>query len=493
MSLRKITSIKEYAIRYSIVIFVVIFVATGAHYLLYSDYLEDLYEDDNQKSLEYTANNVSRLLDFYQSVVDNLSLQARVMDLLQFGTNEEVQQWANEMQRILPESIGLALFDAEGRVMGVRERLRLSDRCLSDMHKRFKGLPVPQPPVHHKIERLAHFDVISPVYADGEKIGLVFASFSLNTVKNLLDDLVSKNQQLFVITPEEYLVASAVKGNHTKYHATYKKVIDGTDWKMELKSAREQQDVFLRGMLMSDLVIFLTISGLLYWAMKHLFNLVVSDFEILSWMMQRIKLGTYQSDDIHKVKLEESKSIIRFIQYTAEELNTYQNKLRHDSETDELTQLYNRRVLNEKLDDYLALANSGSDIYLTIIDMDKFKEINDSYGHEAGDEVLKILAKSLKTISRGNDLCVRAGGDEFIIVLVDYKSYEVKAWYEKLCRLVNESSRALKEKYSIPFEFGISAGTSQIRNDDNRSAVLKRADDALYEVKAKGRNHLISY
>jgi diguanylate cyclase (GGDEF)-like protein len=253
----------------------------------------------------------------------------------------------------------------------------------------------------------------------------------------------------------------------------------------------DNQNMFLLGLLVSDLAIFLLVSSLLYFAMKHLFKLVVSDFEILSWMMQRIKLGTYRSDDIEKVSLEESKGAIRFIQYTAEELNNYQRKLKYESTTDELTTLYNRRVLNENLNDYLHMANAGKEVHLMIVDMDKFKAINDSYGHEAGDEVLKVFAHTLKHVSHDSDLCIRAGGDEFIVVLIDYDTDQIKQWYEDLHQLLNESSQALREKYKIPFEFGVSVGCTRIRNDDNRSAILKRADDALYQVKENGRNHII--
>ena len=470
-----------------------ILVATGAHYIIYSAYLDEIEELENQKSLTYFSNNIGRVLDFHQSVVDNLASQTVVVDLLQFGAQEEIQHWANEMQRTLPLSIGLTLFDNKGNVKGQKGRLRLSDRCLGDMQRRFDGLSIPRPPVHSQIEELAHFDLVSPVVSDGEKIGLVFASFSLDTIDQLLQELVSENQKLTITAADDYLVASVADGKLDQYDAVYIHTIENTDWKMELMVTQDNQNMFLMGLLISDMATFILISSLLYFAMKHLFKLVISDFEILSWMMQRIKLGTYRSDDINKVALEESKGAIRFIQYTAEELNNYQHKLKQESTTDELTTLYNRRMLNENLKDYLHMANTGQEVHLVIVDMDKFKAINDTYGHGVGDEVLKVFAYTLTHVSRDNDLCVRAGGDEFIVVLVDYNAEQVKQWYEALHQLLNETSQDLRKQYNMLFEFGVSAGCTRLRNDDNCSAILKRADDALYQVKENGRNHLVCY
>ena len=113
------TSIRQYAVKYTIIIFMVIFLAAVLHYLIYSQYLQGVQKSEYQKTLVSTANSINRSVKFYQSVVDQLAKQHVVIDLLNFGSQVETQHWANEMQRTLPDSIGLTLFDNDANPLGI--------------------------------------------------------------------------------------------------------------------------------------------------------------------------------------------------------------------------------------------------------------------------------------------------------------------------------------------------------------------------------------
>ena len=153
---------------------------------------------------------------------------------------------------------------------------------------------------------------------------------------------------------------------------------------------------------------------------------------------------------------------------------------------DGLTQLANRTYFDEKLNEMIAVRKRHGDPFsLMMIDLDDFKSINDSYGHPAGDRVLKGVALKIKATLRGSDFLARFGGDEYAIILIktDAKAATEVAW--KLCEEVR-SSRFLLDAATLSMTLSI--GVAEACGDDNDETLLKRADTALYKAKAAGRN-----
>lgn len=467
----------------------VIFIVAVFNYMVYGQYIKNIRTDESKQTLLHAANSISRTLDFYQSVADKIATQSTVIDLLQFGTKVEAQVWANNMQKLVPESIGFALFDINGEVRGVQADLRLSDRCMQDMQRRFHNLPIPRPPVHSKIENLAHYDIVSPVRQDGENIGLLFVSFSVDTIRKLLVDMSNEQQQLKIITPNGFEIANGRSIDASEV-TVIRRVVENTDWIIELTSRNMQSGFLISSLLLSNLIAFLLISITLYVSMKRFFKVIVSDFEKLSWIMSSIRAGTYTSDHTMNVSLKEAEHIVRFITHTAVELNEHQEKLRHFGVTDELTGLGNRRILNTEIDNYLQHSNGAQKIYLVIFDLDYFKKINDVYGHDVGDYVLTLLSETLLKYSADDDICTRSGGDEFIMLLAGYTKQDVLKWYQDICSYM----RSVIDKYNVEHKsainIGISAGATLINKGELKSTVLKRADEALYLVKDQGRGSI---
>lgn len=491
MQTSRTSSIKEYSLKFALIILVVIFFVSVFHYLAYSQYLKGIQENEYKTSLSHISNNISRTVRFYQSFVDQVAAQTTVVDLLEFGTKAETQIWANNMQRLVPESIGLTLFNVSGQIKGLEGEFRLNKRCLEDMDKRFKNIPIAKPPVHSEIEELAHFDIVSPVTSGGENIGLVFISFSLDVVKRLLVGSNIINQKLTIITSDGFEIASAGSLENKEGDIfVVKQIIEGTDWVIELSVVDVEKNVLVTSLLLSNIIAFILLSLVLTVSMKKLFSMVIADFESLSWIMNSIKTGTYNPKKTKRVSLNETEHIMHFIQHTAKELYAYQEQLKHDGMTDELTGLYNRRALNIEIDNLLKMENKDLQPYLVIIDLDYFKEINDTYGHDVGDDVLKILAESLSKNSGSADICSRSGGDEFIVIFMDYDAHQVKLWYTRVVEHMNAEIQKYSAKNNIKISFGISAGCTLIRKDDMKSTVLKRADKALYKVKEHGRGNI---
>lgn len=153
---------------------------------------------------------------------------------------------------------------------------------------------------------------------------------------------------------------------------------------------------------------------------------------------------------------------------------------------DGLTQLANRTYFDEKLNEAVSYHKRyGGSLSLMMIDLDNFKDINDSFGHLAGDRILKGVALKIKASLRGSDFLARFGGDEYALILgnTDLKAAAEVAW--KLCEEVR-GSRFLLDDSTLTIT--ISIGVACISGEDTGETLLGRADEALYRAKANGRN-----
>ncbi|WP_088189702.1 GGDEF domain-containing protein [Desulfosporosinus sp. FKA] len=165
-------------------------------------------------------------------------------------------------------------------------------------------------------------------------------------------------------------------------------------------------------------------------------------------------------------------------------------KLEWVSNTDTLTGLYNRRCIMKKLEEELIRNNGRKNSFSIIIgDIDYFKKINDTFGHDCGDYVLKVVSKSLQDAVRERDVVSRWGGEEFLILLPETAS-------EGACKLADRMRKILEEqiieyngyKVKITMTFGV---TSVNDNYGKVEDIIKKADCALYEGKRRGRNCIV--
>jgi diguanylate cyclase (GGDEF)-like protein len=162
-------------------------------------------------------------------------------------------------------------------------------------------------------------------------------------------------------------------------------------------------------------------------------------------------------------------------------------QLSHLVRHDRLTGLPNRLMLEDRMHQALALARrSGNKVSVMVLDIDKFKSINDTMGHQAGDHLLQQFAQRLSGVLRETDTMARIGGDEFVIVLPELTAKEAAAVV----------ARKLIDSLAQPFAYGdrciratTSIGIALFPNDgDDAVTIQKRADEALYRVKEQGRN-----
>ncbi len=206
----------------------------------------------------------------------------------------------------------------------------------------------------------------------------------------------------------------------------------------------------------------------------------------------------FAGEEDHETRLRVVDQVDKASQYIKEALPVIESKrltatLRESALTDALTGLHNRRFLQESATNICSAAlRRKKTIGLLMCDLDYFKQVNDSHGHDAGDLILVETAKILKNSVRDSDLIFRFGGEEFFIMLVDVEPGEALIVAEKMCKSFEDHQFTLDTGERITKT--ISIGVSEFPGDEESLwKGLKFADVALYQAKDTGRNKAVRF
>ena len=162
-----------------------------------------------------------------------------------------------------------------------------------------------------------------------------------------------------------------------------------------------------------------------------------------------------------------------------------EEELKRLAATDKLTGAYNRTKCHEILEREIErVKRHNQPLSIIIFDIDHFKEVNDRYGHSAGDYVLKTIADIVRESIRKIDYFVRWGGEEFMIISSETNLNEASALAERIREIIESSTFQNVGKVTVSF------GVTEFRENDTEDSLIKRADDAMYEAKKKGRNRV---
>lgn len=164
-------------------------------------------------------------------------------------------------------------------------------------------------------------------------------------------------------------------------------------------------------------------------------------------------------------------------------------KLENAAAIDALTNCYNRRAMDSFLDHHVAIAHRyGSDLSVIMFDIDHFKQINDTFGHQAGDAVLRDIPRIILPSIRKSDYIARYGGEEFVLVLPNTKFYFAVELAERLrVKLQNHAVAFGNQLIGITSSFGVAS----LRKEYDKHQLLKEADTMLYKAKHAGRNKVM--
>ncbi len=215
----------------------------------------------------------------------------------------------------------------------------------------------------------------------------------------------------------------------------------------------------------------------------------VSDLENLRWTLiseiEKLMSGHHELAD----KLDSTHHYLQVIESDSRQLTDELTRVRLLSLTDELTGLPNRRAFLRRLEDEVArVQRYGFPLSLALIDLDKFKDVNDKYGHAGGDEVLRVYSKNILSTFRHHDLVARYGGEEFAVLLPNTER-------EGALRALNKVKQRCAETrwqsdgsvVSVPT---FSAGLALYKPGETSTAFVERVDKALYRAKRLGRNRV---
>ena len=173
------------------------------------------------------------------------------------------------------------------------------------------------------------------------------------------------------------------------------------------------------------------------------------------------------------------------------ELRKVNKQLETLAQTDELTKIPNRRQFMKLFEKYFDVAKRNeTPLVLLALDIDWFKTINDTYGHDVGDEVLKLFTKTVEKSLRKSDIFARIGGEEFSILLQNTTLEHSHLLAKKLCKEIEETPYILEDGTKVIYTLSI--GMSVLNQEHNNlPQLLKSADKALYKAKEQGRNRVV--
>ena len=490
---------------------------------LYAGYRADqqtLEKTSLETNFAYAQKLAKMTEDYFLRTERILGYSASELSLSLNNVNEE--QLNHEAERLVVQAESLSsvvITDNRGIILGTSSKIRvLTGKPLLDeagLETLTKGLASISKPYQTQTDRLVIFIAVPIKDMKGNVMGLIGGSIYLKE-KNVLNELLGQHfyedgSYVYVVDEDgmlmyhldqervgEYVTQNPVIAELRKGHSGSMRLLNSknqdmlagyasirlTKWgvvsqrptKIALASSKEM----LSEMILKSLP-FIALSALiiLYFASQ-----IAKPLE---------KLASYATDQLERdghAPLESGAWYHEAIQLDlalTDSFSRFQKKVDHfilESSTDPLTGLLNRRALNEQA---RILVEQKVPFSLVILDIDRFKRVNDTYGHNRGDEVLKFLAGKLKYYVKDIGTCYRFGGEEFVI-LYPHVTYEQATEFTDELRIDVASENS---PVGEPITF--SAGVANIpEHAEHFLRVLELADECLYHAKETGRNKVVN-
>lgn len=199
--------------------------------------------------------------------------------------------------------------------------------------------------------------------------------------------------------------------------------------------------------------------------------------------------------ETHKMQGNAAKLEERFVATNSQigELRASLDQMRHEALTDSLTGIPNRKCFDMRLRELMTAANAEpKPLALIMVDIDHFKKFNDNYGHQIGDQVLKLVGRTLTDCVRGQDVAARFGGEEFAIILPNTNLDGAYVVAENIRNNVAAKKITRKSTGDSLGHISLSLGIAMFRRGEDAAQLISRADEGLYMAKGAGRNRTMS-
>lgn len=349
---------------------------------------------------------------------------------------------------------------------------------------------------------------------NGEKVGVLTALLNLSNISKTLSEytigknghfiVLNKDKKILIenekITEEEKRIMSDINLSELKNHEIIKNTPNGKiifhihklkKINAYLVGIVFEKDIYtplykLRKIVLTILFLSLIFITVILYIFGNFFD---KSLNRLSYVLDSISNGNYTKNIDHLTQMIGDKSEFKIIKDAIKNMNyeivKRETELKYISETDQLTEIYNRRAIINFIEIEIQRAKDfNSDYTLIMFDLDKFKRINDKFGHLFGDEVLKKVCQLVKENIKKIDRFGRYGGEEFLILLPGTTLYNGVIIADRLRKKIEEM--VWKEETTVT----VSMGVIKNMKGDTLDLSLERVDNLLYKAKNNGRNRV---
>lgn len=245
------------------------------------------------------------------------------------------------------------------------------------------------------------------------------------------------------------------------------------------------------GMKFNVLVLIIGTLMVLFFLLDNVVYIQINILTIMAlifWFGYQVNYGTDELAEINVENIELNKKLVAHMESLEDEVKRRTAEIEHLVTYDMLTELFNRFTFEKKLGDVLANLNDNSNSHMAFIDLDKFKHINDTAGHLAGDKLLKNVSMMFLSIVGDKGMVARVGGDEFAILFEDISKEEALKYCEEICE---QAGSYVFEWEGENFGIGTSIGLATLESSmHDIKAIFHHADEACYAAKRGGRNQV---
>lgn len=456
----------------------------------YEDMVETRQQQINSHALSI-SHKVSDALQYLAQTSQQIVSTSKVKDMAMLEDAQEVEAWSVATRRLFPKSVGLGILDEQGGYLGDRQVLRIGEQCVADVVLHLNDDLQRYPPVHTSNPELKHFDILNKIIDDeGDVSGLLLMSFDLSMIQDILDRYAETEYSYELRNKAGILIAHH---GHEKYPYVRPVDLPDTDWVLLVSAddnlSKESWHLIQFGIV--TLIVVFVLFVVVAWF--YVYRQLKSDIDRV-----KLLLSYRYLDDEHdplngsEIRLSEIAELLSDIDQLAEDVTETRSQLELRACTDKLTGLLNRRGFEEDRAKLYRLA-SRQTVILVLLDIDYFKQVNDTYGHAAGDHVLTVLGELLSGKIRSTDKAYRLGGDELLVIFTSDNMHHLQQWYKTLSEEFSRELATLEESDTDGSSFTLSAGATIIdhKKDQSFNEAMVRADGALYQAKDAGRARMV--
>jgi|GEM_PF-4870540 len=458
-------------------------------YLSYNELINAIHqqtENSSQRQLNQAALQIGNYIKRVQRQTSELANKQEIKDIAAVWDDIEIQNWAIKTRNLLPDTIGLAIVNPNGAIIGQPEKQRIGPQCLIDVKKQFAQTLNEHPPYHRFLHGLRHFDLYANILSDDSEKYLLLHSISLKTVEEILMEYFKQGIYLSISNTQQVLLEI---GTSTSNGMNFQAKIPDTTWHLNMIQLSEQELSIIQFARQSIVKAAFVIATIFTLITALLYNLLRHDTNKLQQLLSQIGEKPNNKIPNSSLYLNDFRVLKKGILKQNKHLICAQNQIEKLALEDNLTGLGNRHRFELDKSGHFNRAKRGISISIISLDLDNFKSINDNLGHAAGDQVLLQLGKTLSNHIRKSDSAYRFGGDEFVVVLYSIEMDELNRWFQNIVFTFQDKCPHLS---NLPqYNCGISGGASIIKQQDKSiSESLERSDNALYQSKKQGKGIL---